>query len=59
MVVIDEDAEYPAPSTPEASEGSATDEEGAGRASADIGATLEDENGEPKRRWRLFRKGGE
>ena len=59
VVVIDEDAEYPAPSTSEASEGSASDEEVAGRASADIGATLEDENGEPKRRWRLFRKGGE
>ena len=26
---------------------------------ADIGATLEDEDGAPRRRWRLFRKGGE
>jgi chromosome partitioning protein len=59
VVVIDEDAEYPVPSTPEASEGPVSDDEGGGKASADIGATLEDENGEPKRRWRLFRKGGE
>ena len=59
VVVIDEDADYPASSTPRASEGHASDEEGADRASADIGATLEDEDGEPKRRWRLFRKGGE
>jgi hypothetical protein len=25
---------------------------------ADIGATLEDDDGSRKRRWRLFRKGG-
>jgi hypothetical protein len=26
---------------------------------ADIGATLQDDDGSHKRRWRLFRKGGE
>jgi hypothetical protein len=30
----------------------------AGRADGDIGGTLQDEEGGPKRRWRLFRKGG-
>jgi chromosome partitioning protein len=30
----------------------------AGRADGDIGGTLRDEEGGPKRRWRLFRKGG-
>jgi hypothetical protein len=29
-----------------------------GRAAADIGGTLQDEGESPKRRWRLFRKGG-
>jgi hypothetical protein len=29
-----------------------------GRAAADIGGTLQDEGEHPKRRWRLFRKGG-
>jgi hypothetical protein len=29
-----------------------------GRAAADIGGTLQDERESPKRRWRLFRKGG-
>ncbi len=56
VVVIDEGAydatgahEAPAPG----SAGSASPDAG------EIGATLEDEDGAPRRRWRLFRKGGE
>jgi chromosome partitioning protein len=57
VVVIDEDAaDYvTAPSSTQPSE--ATDS-GEHAAVADIGATLEDDD-EPKRRWRLFRKGGD
>jgi hypothetical protein len=56
VVVIDEDAE-PASSRP-APRGSA-DDEPASQGVASIGATLEEEEGHVKRRWRLFRKGGE
>ncbi|MDH5313629.1 MAG: hypothetical protein OEW66_07285 [Actinomycetota bacterium] len=57
MVVIDEDAERPPPSQPSRSPD--PEREPVGHSVADIGATLEDEDGSPKRRWRLFRKGGE
>jgi hypothetical protein len=58
VVVIDEDAELGAPSRPSRSgEPEATSTEG--HSVADIGATLEDDDGSHKRRWRLFRKGGE
>jgi chromosome partitioning protein len=57
VVVIDEDAEPPASSRP-SSRGAADDEPDSPTAVASIGATLEEE-GPGKRRWRLFRKGGE
>ena len=57
VVVIDEDAE-PASSRP-APRGSADDEPASPHGVASIGATLEEEEGHVKRRWRLFRKGGE
>ena len=57
MVVIDEDAELRTSSRP-TSEGVADDEPASQPAVASIGATLEEE-GHGKRRWRLFRKGGE
>jgi chromosome partitioning protein len=61
VVVIDEDAaDYVTPSEPagpQASRGGAEAEPHP--AVADIGATLEDDDEPPKRRWRLFRKGGE
>jgi chromosome partitioning protein len=57
VVVIDEDAE-PASSRP-APEGSADDEPPSPQGVTSIGATLEEEEGHGKRRWRLFRKGGE
>jgi hypothetical protein len=57
-VVIDEDAEISAATNPDRP--SEADREGhEDRVGADIGATLEDEGHVPKRRWRLFRKGGE
>jgi chromosome partitioning protein len=56
VVVIDEDAE-PASSSP-TSRGAAEDEPVSPPAGDSIGATLEEE-GHGKRRWRLFRKGGE
>ena len=59
VVVIDEDADYPASSSPTTPPARAPDDATPQQAVADIGATLEDEDGEPKRRWRLFRKGGE
>ena len=40
-------------------EGSADDEPASPQGVASIGATLEEEEGHGKRRWRLFRKGGE
>jgi chromosome partitioning protein len=57
VVVIDEDAELRTSSRP-TSEGVADDEPVSQPAVASIGATLEEE-GHGKRRWRLFRKGGE
>ncbi len=57
VVVIDEGAEPEAPSRP-SSRGAAADEPVSSPAVASIGATLEEE-GHGKRRWRLFRKGGE
>jgi hypothetical protein len=57
VVVIDEDADLGAPSQPSRSgEPEATSTEG--HSVADIGATLEDDDGSHRRRWRLFRKGG-
>ncbi len=58
VVVIDEDAEISAalnPDRPSEAEREAHED----RVGADIGATLEDEGHVPKRRWRLFRKGGD
>ena len=55
VVVIDEDAELGRSSGP--SPGSVRPADPTHASMAEIGATLEEE--EPKRRWRLFRKGGE
>jgi chromosome partitioning protein len=57
VVVIDEDAEPQASSRP-TSRTAADDEPDPTPAVTSIGATLEEE-GHGKRRWRLFRKGGE
>ena len=57
VVVIDENADMAAPSTGDPSE-SDTDGAASSPAIASIGATLEEE-GHGKRRWRLFRKGGD
>ncbi len=57
VVVIDENAELEASSKP-ISQDAATNEPVSPPAVAAIGATLEEE-GHTKRRWRLFRKGGE
>ena len=57
VVVIDEDAEPPTSSRP-ASQDAADDQPASPPAMASIGATLEEE-AHGKRRWRLFRKGGE
>ena len=62
VVVIDEDADMatPDPSRPEPSSGASDPQADESHpAVADIGATLEDEDDSRKRRWRLFRKGGE
>jgi hypothetical protein len=60
VVVIDEDAGYPAPDAPMSPASSApSDDAPAPPAVADIGARLEDDDEPPRRRWRLFRKGGE
>ncbi len=60
VVVIAEDSEIDIEAAKEplvqVPNGSVSVEEG--RAAADIGGTLQDEGGSPKRRWRLFRKGG-
>ncbi len=53
VVVIDESAEIPV-ADPPAGTGEREPQTGGAR----VGATLEDE-GSPKKRWRLFRKGGE
>ena len=69
VVVIDEDADMATaqPSRPQASKPPprliSPEEPNPSQAEqhpavADIGATLEDEDDAPKRRWRLFRKGG-
>jgi chromosome partitioning protein len=59
VVVIDEDVQGPAPAEPSRTQ-SAQAPSGPGQpAVADIGETLEDEDDSRKRRWRLFRKGGE
>jgi chromosome partitioning protein len=60
VVVIDEDAGYPVSSerTPTGPPAAPIDEP-APPAVADIGARLENDGAPPKRRWRLFRKGGE
>jgi hypothetical protein len=57
VVVIDENAEPAAPTEPTRADSEAEATEG--HAVADIGATLEDDEGTHKRRWRLFRKGGQ
>jgi chromosome partitioning protein len=54
VVVIDEDADATPTPTPVQPERPSAPRAGVGK----IGATLEEE-GAPKRRWRLFRKGGE
>jgi len=62
VVVIDEDADMATsdPSRPEPSTGASDPQAGESHSAvADIGATLEDEDDSRKRRWRLFRKGGE
>ena len=57
VVVIDEDAE---PSTSAHGDRlGAVEPPTEGHPVADIGAKLEDDRGSHKRRWRLFRKGGE
>jgi hypothetical protein len=57
VVVIDENAELEA-SSGSTSQDAVTNEPASPPAVAEIGATLEEE-GHSKRRWRLFRKGGE
>ncbi|HUL83988.1 MAG TPA: hypothetical protein VLX89_00535 [Actinomycetota bacterium] len=54
-VVVIDDSSDPDPSvlTPPSSNGAGPETDGS------IGATLHDDGTEPKRRWRLFRKGGE
>jgi chromosome partitioning protein len=61
VVVIDEDAaDYVTPSEPASTAAPTVGPEAEPhQAVADIGATLEDDDDAPKRRWRLFRKGGE
>ena len=54
VVVIDEN-ERQAPPPPDREAG----QEGPGHSVAEIGATLKESEGSHKRRWRLFRKGGE
>ena len=55
VVIIDDEAD---PSERTSSVGGARPETGAAEENASIGATLRDEDGGGKRRWRLFRKGG-
>ncbi len=62
--MIDEDAPEPAssgpgPPVPQEAGSDARGDRDHQPAIADIGATLRDEGESPKRRWRLFRKGGE
>jgi chromosome partitioning protein len=59
VVVIDEDAGYPAPGQRTPSDPQAVPlDVPAPPANADIGARLENDGAPPRRRWRLFRKGG-
>ena len=58
VVVIDENAEAPSSQRRGAGARDPGDPGGEGRTVGDIGATLKDDGGR-KRRWRLFRKGGE
>jgi hypothetical protein len=64
VVVIDEDGGEPSPTEagraqPPASSPDLAPGPSHQPAVADIGATMRDEGDAPKRRWRLFRKGGE
>jgi chromosome partitioning protein len=56
VVVIDENADIDVQGAGEVPPASSSNEKPEGM--ADIGATLDDERG-PKRRWRMFRKGGD
>jgi hypothetical protein len=58
VVVIDENADRPVGSTPEPGKRPLTPGDEPRSVVAGIGATLEEE-GQHKRRWRLFRKGEE
>jgi hypothetical protein len=58
VVVIDEDAELPRRAEPTGST-AGEGETAEGHSVADIGATLQEDEGSHKRRWRLFRKGGD
>jgi chromosome partitioning protein len=58
VVVIDEDAEPHTSSEPSRTVDPEA-EQAEGHAVADIGATLKDDDGSRKRRWRWFRKGGD
>ena len=58
VVVIDENADRPVGASPEAAKRPLTPGDEPRPVVAGIGATLEEE-GQRKRRWRLFRKGGE
>jgi chromosome partitioning protein len=58
VVVIDENAEAPSSQRRGAGARDPGDPGGEGRTVGDIGATLKDDGGR-RRRWRLFRKGGE
>jgi hypothetical protein len=58
VVVIDEDATLDASSKPAPSQDRPVRTRVTPSSDVEIGATLEEE-GQPKRRWRLFRKGGE
>jgi hypothetical protein len=56
VVVIDDDADLDRPAEPV---GAPVADEPPGEPPVDIGATLEDVDRDQRRRWRLFRKGGE
>jgi chromosome partitioning protein len=57
VVVIDDDADLQRPAEPTG--GPRVTDGSGGEPPVDIGATLEDEERDQRRRWRLFRKGGE
>jgi hypothetical protein len=58
VVVIDDDADPSATAEPAGTGDPEAGGQGA-RSVADIGATLQDQGGPRRRRWRLFRKGGD